>query len=114
MRISDWISYLCSSDLLPHAIGAPFGTPINRWEMNHANHNHVQEPGAVPQGKPSASGGGSIPCVRRACWSGFRRHRHDRSDERSVGKECVSKCRSRRSLYDSTTKQNNLNMQLLC
>src|SRR3546814_5668305 len=64
MRISDWSSDVCSSDLRPSA-----GT------------RYAADPGpcivvAVPSGGPCA-----------------------RSEERRVGKECVSTCRSRWSPY---------------
>src|SRR3546814_3687395 len=66
MRISDWSSDVCSSDL--HAVV----------------HSGVH------------AGGAGRPTVRAA-----RLHQDlcDRSEERRVGKECVSTCRSRWSPY---------------
>src|SRR3546814_939346 len=87
MRISDWSSDVCSSDLLAPtvenqsdrirkpALGRPCGdagagtaiqSPAARWMLKHVQHD----------GK-----------------------RHARSEERRVGKECVSTCRSRWSPY---------------
>src|SRR3546814_2190809 len=68
MRISDWSSDVCSSDL-PRA----------------------RAPGLDVR---SAGGGFSAPCP---CIRARLRRR--RSEERRVGKECVSTCRSRWSPY---------------
>src|SRR3546814_1003346 len=62
MRISDWSSDVCSSDLLP----------VQRL---HA-------------GQVDAAAGAGEPVLQRV-----------RSEERRVGKECVSTCRSRWSPY---------------
>src|SRR3546814_4565594 len=66
MRISDWSSYVCSSDLRAR--------PVRRLTSG----------GGVSQGTPSH--GGHLP-------------RQGRSEERRIGKECVSTCRSRWSPY---------------
>src|SRR3546814_7700668 len=66
MRISDWSSDVCSSDL--HALLDPWGA--NR------NAHHRYEPASVDVTSRLA-----------------------RSEERRVGKECVSTCRSRWSQY---------------
>src|SRR3546814_4914270 len=76
MRISDWSSDVCSSDL-----GAAAGTGA----------------AAAPAGaRPAPSEG-----IRRSgTWnSGSSRGPRPRSDERRVGQECVSTCRSRWSPY---------------
>src|SRR3546814_2903935 len=71
MRISDWSSDVCSSDLVlvedaqHHALAAARG---------QGGHAHVE-------------------CL------GAHRQRDARSEERRVGKECVSTCRSRWSPY---------------
>src|SRR3546814_4536822 len=74
MRISDWSSDVCSSDL-PHGdqgVGSTSGSPSRR-------------PGTLPApSNPSAA--------RRMVSDATRR---GSSEERRVGKECVSKCRSR-------------------
>src|SRR3546814_4136884 len=60
MRISDWSSDVCSSDL-----------PLKNWL-----------------------------CVTKPCLAGIYGYsRGSRSEERRVGKECVSTCRSRWSPY---------------
>src|SRR3546814_7014396 len=81
MRISDWSSDVCSSDLLHHAGGAP-------------GKRYVGSPDRLR---------GTAAAMRRIrpepdehCAS---RRRLDRSEERRVGKGCVSTCRSRWSPY---------------
>src|SRR3546814_2645251 len=70
MRISDWSSDVCSSDLRTNAGGMP-----NTCKSNETF-------------------GSSGARVRNAWESALRR-----SEERRVGKECVSTCRSRWSPY---------------
>src|SRR3546814_2729876 len=74
MRISDWSSDVCSSDLTQRVERVCYGRiveaavargPLDREERDHDD---------------------------------VQRHR-DRSEERRVGKECVSTCRSRWSPY---------------
>src|SRR3546814_6846460 len=74
MRISDWSSDVCSSDLrfalrLPHP---PFREPL------------FQHLGGAAGEAVAADGGATA---------------RQRSEERRVGKECVSTCRSRWSQY---------------
>src|SRR3546814_20866518 len=102
MRISDWSSDVCSSDLATHRHG-----------QQEAAHHHVQpeilgvldgaakmdaQPGAQhpkgPEGKTAAQQKAE---ARLATVEG-------RSEERRVGKECVSTCRSRWSPYHSKKK----------
>src|SRR3546814_3363498 len=81
MRISDWSSDVCSSDLLEE-------TPID-FEVD------------------SSSSALQLVCLRIRCPGEFSRTkthhglltRELRSEERRVGKECVSTCRSRWSPY---------------
>src|SRR3546814_1402604 len=86
MRISDWSSDVCSSDLLisPRRQG---GAPRGRFASN--------QPRA--SGPPLRCGlrfaaRAAVPSVRPSSGNG-------RSEERRVGKECVSTCRSRWSPY---------------
>src|SRR3546814_8898435 len=73
MRISDWSSDVCSSDLGSQVIVAD-GASLSPRRIS----------GAAPGRRPR-------PAVRRiGSW---------RSEERRVGKECVSTCRSRWSPY---------------
>src|SRR3546814_11650433 len=82
MRISDWSSDVCSSDL------TAFGTGVGR---------------AVPRLAPRllcdrahAGGGWRIASLRGGSMAGRTEWR---SEERRVGKECVSTCSSRWSPY---------------
>src|SRR3546814_6476062 len=82
MRISDWSSDVCSSDLLPDEL-AQAAAEMQVGQI------------AGPIGVP---GGVSIIYVmdKRKVLTADPR---DRSEERRVGKECVSTCRSRWSPY---------------
>src|SRR3546814_21086480 len=93
MRISDWSSDVCSSDLirksyrLPKTIRArpptPTATPSWWWKTYLKTCTAVKAAGAL-----------------RACVTSTRWARTPaRSEERRVGKECVSTCRSRWSPY---------------
>src|SRR3546814_15975537 len=73
MRISDWSSGVCSSDLPNRAIDI----------MNHEQHTKL------PARKSDFYLGSMRTCLDEAT----------RSEERRVGKECVSTCRSRWSTY---------------
>src|SRR3546814_3930842 len=83
MRISDWSSDVCSSDLpLPHA-AVTLGTV-----REHApRHERPADPTGINAGKARTWRADSA-------WVA-----HSRSEERRVGKECVSTCRSRWSPY---------------
>src|SRR3546814_1897079 len=74
MRISDWSSDVCSSDLLE-----------DQWRVPLADQAVHELLGAERRGQPAAR----LPGVQ-GC---------ERSEERRVGKECVSTCRSRWSPY---------------
>src|SRR3546814_3374321 len=71
MRISDWSSDVCSSDLQPSL-------------LDETPHGDRRDKLVIDQTKPLAP---------------RRRRPDDRSEERRVGKECVSTCRSRWSPY---------------
>src|SRR3546814_18624458 len=89
MRISDWSSDVCSSDLMARAvhrldrIGALLGL-----REEHVLLVVVPVPGLLPQA--------DVKDLRTA----------HRSEERRVGKECVSTCRSRWSPYNYKKKIN--------
>src|SRR3546814_8894580 len=86
MRISDWSSDVCSSDLFnPAMLGyalvlVAFPQQLNQWPALHGMglSEGLQQVFGV---QPGPDG-----------WAG-------RSEERRVGKECVSTCRSRWSPY---------------
>src|SRR3546814_17476767 len=81
MRISDWSSDVCSSDLT--------------WPRSCAS---------APTSRPPAQNARRTTCWSTATW-GCRARRGSRSEERRVGKECVSTCRSRWSPYNSKKQQ---------
>src|SRR3546814_3129853 len=82
MRISDWSSDVCSSDLAGRARRGlhllPVLAPPPRQRAGA---------GLAPQPDPRRRGVALIPV------------QEERSEERRVGKECVSTCRSRWSPY---------------
>src|SRR3546814_14002332 len=88
MRISDWSSDVCSSDLAPPGSEPP-------------------RPGEVtPSGTCSVPGGSSPPRPGAAPVPGTTGPSDPgRSEERRVGKECVSTCRSRWSPHHYTKKE---------
>src|SRR3546814_18406817 len=103
MRISDWSSDVCSSDL-PLMIAlllaeVALERVTKQTELlidDGVAHSHLSIRvfcffGAVDS-----------PSVSRRAW---------RSEERRVGKECVSTCRSRWSPYHSKKKTKNLKLQ---
>src|SRR3546814_7349088 len=87
MRISDWSSDVCSSDLLPQR----GGVVDDHDGLCHGNscgwegQKNTTSPAAAPVPAAAFSG---LPVVSL------------RSEERRVGKECVSTCRSRWSPYN--------------
>src|SRR3546814_3827837 len=86
-RISDWSSDVCSSDLVP------------RWPGGTAGGEAcgLARPAPPQRGRrrTAASAGGSLAGAPPPVSRGPR----CRSEERRVGKECVSTCRSRWSPY---------------
>src|SRR3546814_16921529 len=94
MRISDWSSDVCSSDL-----AMPFGSdkPGAREDAKVRRHGvlgDVELVGDFASGQP-------IRLVAHEKTEGVE----TRSEERRVGKECVSTCRSRGSPYHEKNKK---------
>src|SRR3546814_5240444 len=75
MRISDWSSDVCSSDLLAAALRHAIGEPQSETRLVS---------GYFVPGRAGVDALGALAA---------------RSEERRVGKECVSTCRSRWSPY---------------
>src|SRR3546814_17551586 len=108
MRISDWSSDVCSSDL--RLIGEHHRLDIERVDQpvghlaagffNRHRRTVPQEAAAV-NGENGLSRCGDV--VGQAMMSGTR------SEERRVGKECVSTCRYRGWLYHYKKKTNHTN-----
>src|SRR3546814_13509994 len=102
MRISDWSSDVCSSDLL--------GEELRRGDLRLQETPvaiRLPEQGAGSQRRapelPGRQDETRLAQVGNACTVGGvgirLEARDDRSEERRVGKECVSKCRYRWSPY---------------
>src|SRR3546814_15468503 len=92
MRISDWSSDVCSSDLLRAVIFSGDVPPAVR----------CAGASIVNCSLTSAS---RICCGDRWPGRSSRAERSARSEERRVGNECVSTCRSRRSTYHYNKKR---------
>src|SRR3546814_17716411 len=99
MRISDWSSDVCSSDLEGALQGASFAQPLSlRWIKRT-----ISDPPRRPLAGPRYSGrkfplpliGQLQPQFRSDVAVEELHLRRVRSDEHRVGKECVSTCRAR-------------------
>src|SRR3546814_2234703 len=80
MRISDWSSDVCSSDLQ-----LPPGARTRHAARQQPNPAGLHSHPAFGAAWPSPNGTPAISCEAN----------HGRTEERRVGKECVSTCRSR-------------------
>src|SRR3546814_14444347 len=103
MRISDWSSDVCSSDL-----GLSAYNSLPRCGNNQSPLSTMCLATRAKRG--SSAGHGSrrpspAPSTSRARIQNSQVSRK-RSEERRVGKECVSTCRSRWSTYHYKKKQN--------
>src|SRR3546814_21141728 len=109
MRISDWSSDVCSSDLLDAAVvGArrqQFADALDQLAEHEGNGLDVKLAG-LDLGKVE-----DVIDHRQQGASGIADHLRHRSEERRVGKECVSTCRSRWSPYHSK-KKNKTNIRI--
>src|SRR3546814_12211311 len=106
MRISDWSSDVCSSDLSDIELEAPIPLPRrNIFCVGKNYHDHAQE--FASSGFDSSAAAGAVPKVpiiftkvpESVIAAGADILMASRSEERRVGKECVSMCRSRWSPY---------------
>src|SRR3546814_5604823 len=91
MRISDWSSDVCSSDLCQQYQNRHRSEPEHIGQAEPALGN-----GVVSQRRPDADDGNDAQQGQRKRACQFA-HAVMRSEERRVGKECVSTCRSRLS-----------------
>src|SRR3546814_16902968 len=110
MRISDWSSDVCSSDLVQdeQVVFVGMALPVQmRRCFRIAGEDQARPVDAMAGGFAAQVGAG----LRR----GFQQPQHTaraRSEERRVGKECVSTCRSRWSPYHSKKKTITTKIQL--
>src|SRR3546814_11020684 len=98
MRISDWSSDVCSSDLAERAIGRP-----GRQLVGHDGIG-VLVFDAMRNAEPGEIFGQHMLGKVRLSLIEIAHQKLHRSEERRVGKECVSTCRSRWSPYHSKKK----------
>src|SRR3546814_17982300 len=100
MRISDWSSDVCSSDLL---VG---DEPARRVQKQHAKNFLGQRAHRGLEIFDQFRAGGFDNATEQFGAYGFEAGlARGRSEERRVGKECVSTCRSRWSPYHYTKKK---------
>src|SRR3546814_14352432 len=104
MRISDWSSDVCSSDLLPYTI---FPINIGKGEQFQPHFLDIAPNNRIPAivDHAPADGGAAVPLFESGAILLYLADTtkqfipDTRSEERRVGKECVSTCRSRWSPY---------------
>src|SRR3546814_11940660 len=98
MRISDWSSDVCSSDLL-----AQSRTQRRHIDACLRQHRFARTTGFIDQGNQQMHRFDQIMVAANRQALGISQRlleaRGERSEERRVGKECVSTCRSRWSPY---------------
>src|SRR3546814_19206779 len=104
MRISDWSSDVCSSDLKPHHASRLFGRAIHLYVDLHssslrlsaarrgciASAMYAQDEAVIATPIGAVRITGNDRAITRLAID-----HAGRSEERRVGKECVSTCRSR-------------------
>src|SRR3546814_2955125 len=96
MRISDRSSDVCSSDLItPHLASARARKETMKAKKTPAKKVVKPKAAAKPVAKKSAAAKKPAPSK-----GGLIKKLTNRSEERRVGKECVSTCRSRWSPYN--------------
>src|SRR3546814_21107597 len=104
MRISDWSSDVCSSDLLRCMGSTTYQEFRGIFEKDRALARRFQK---IDVGEPSVEDAVKIHEGLRARFADHHQVQYTRgalrtavrSEERRVGKECVSTCRSRWSPY---------------
>src|SRR3546814_11112217 len=107
MRISDWSSDVCSSDLSVRWSGDSTAGQERHRVHCHALAAHLEvqvRPGAVALTAHRADGCSGLEGRPRGHVDARHVGIEGRSAERRVGKECVSTCRSRWSPYLSKKK----------
>src|SRR3546814_17220670 len=102
MRISDWSSDVCSSDLRRDAVRVP---PTPGSQVPAFGHTTGAQARTRPGSYLAHPVLAAPPVARgRQAHAYPARGGRDRSEERRVGKECVSTCRSRWSQYNKKKK----------
>src|SRR3546814_13399072 len=100
MRISDWSSDVCSSDLFFARLGIMFALLVERLQLRPVEDLVANRVGQVLEPAIEIADLEALRSAAAACVTDQPEHDdRDRSEERRVGKECVSTCRSRWSQY---------------
>src|SRR3546814_14028371 len=100
MRISDWSSDVCSSDLTSIPTFLHHGMIIVGLPYSNTDLTLLDEvSGGTPYGASTISGSDNKRQPSERELGLARAQGRYRSEERRVGKECVSTCRSRWSPY---------------
>src|SRR3546814_16956279 len=109
MRISDWSSDVCSSDLNPlsgnrrdHRLTIANLIVVLRLRRDRGKGRISGLPASLAPGRKKGE---------NRHWGERKRTIYHRSEERRVGKECVSTCRSRWSQNHSKKKNTNLTIK---
>src|SRR3546814_11014028 len=124
MRISDWSSDVCSSDLVVHFLARrrEFGADAvdhlaviaairaEGVEIDPAIADLAVKQAGIARANAEAPGGTIFPID--IAGESLGDAALDRSEERRVGKECVSTCRSRWSPYHYKNKKKKLITQI--
>src|SRR3546814_12697933 len=98
MRISDWSSDVCSSDLRTHDFVVRLNAILDQEDCGisvHAFSSLFRFVGASDLFYNAMIQNGVYVWEGRTCFLSTAHSDDDRSEERRVGKECVSTCRSR-------------------
>src|SRR3546814_14233901 len=96
MRISDWSSDVCSSDLPATRSRKELRNAVAKFRVSlRLLFRQINELNLIPIGREHAFG----ECLSQAIGLRHLTVVALRSEERRVGKECVSTCRSRWSPY---------------
>src|SRR3546814_12587609 len=107
MRISDWSSDVCSSDL-------GYAEKLSAWLKAEANRTRKQRRSLLQLHQDLCALGYTGSYDRVAAFARrWRQEQQERSEERRVGKECVRTCRSRWS-PDHYKKQKIKNKSISC
>src|SRR3546814_14008917 len=106
MHISDWSSDVCSSDLREKKSLGYAAQEVDGEELSQVRQSNFVDAlagkvaGVTVTGSPSGIGGSSRITIRGDKSLNINANQPlFRSEERRVGKECVSTCRSRGSPY---------------
>src|SRR3546814_14933940 len=96
MRISDWSSDVCSSDLPARDLPAPANPHRSGGRMDRRSGGYVRRTQEERrQESESRLLAAAVKLIAEKGANGFTLAEVGRSEERRVGKECVSTCSSR-------------------